>query len=173
MSAADEHPAASRRLNKEEENRVVARLYTESIESRQRGLEELDRRYYPVAEPTRISDERLKSSIERQVDQEMELRRTRRAEAEATMPVTNQRRGTAAAPRTQTHEEVRESVQRLYDDSLARKKENLEESRRRHAPARPPAAKVSKEHIQEWVDKSSRPKKTEYSVAEVNKIYGL
>lgn len=179
----EEYREGPRRLNKEEEERLIARLFTESVEQRQLKLEELDRRYYPVAEPQRISQEQLQKSVERQVDQEMAIRQARREEAEAATFKRNNRASAAADEKrasradgsgaTMSSEEVEASVKRMYDETLARKQVNLEESKRRYAPPAPKTKKVSKNELQEWVAAASKPKKTEFTIDEVNKIYGL
>ncbi|KAK7195908.1 hypothetical protein NESM_000523500 [Novymonas esmeraldas] len=166
-------------LTAEQEEHLVDRLYTQSLSRKEANMAELDARYYPVAAPQTISPETLQKSVQRQVDAEMERRQQRRREmdamaaAEATgYPSTA---AAAAAKKTLAQDQADASVQRMYDETLARKKAKMAESERLYAfhPESVKTAKMSKEALSESVARMSKPKKTEFSIEEVNKIYGL
>lgn len=163
----------------EQEEQLVDRLYTQSLHHKEATLSELDARYYPVAPPQTISQETLQKSVQRQVDVEMERRQQRRKEMDAiavaeAMGHANGSRATASK-KTLTLEQTDVSVRRLYDDTLALKKARMAESERLYAfhPEDLKSAKMSKAALQVSVHRMSRPKKTEFTIAEVNKIYGL
>lgn len=166
-------------LTAEQEEHLVDRLYTQSLSRREAALAELDARYYPVAAPQKIAPDALQKSVERQVDAEMERRQQRRREmdaqvvAEASGHANN--RAAAAAKSVLTPDEADASVRRLYDETLTRKKAKMAESQRLYAfhPEDVKTAKMSKEALQESVNRMSKPKKTDFSIADVNKIYGL
>ncbi|KAL7696165.1 hypothetical protein N2W54_003498 [Lotmaria passim] len=166
-------------LSAEEEGRLVDRLYTQSLSHKEATLAELQSRYYPVAAPTIISEEELQRSVKRQVDDEMELRRQRRAEMDATASAAtnyaSRRDATAASEKKLSPEAVDASVRRLYDETLARKKANMAESEKRYAfhPESVKSKKMTKEDVKASVERMSQPKKTAYTTAEINKIYGL
>jgi hypothetical protein len=168
-------------LTPEEEGQLVDRLYTQSLSRKEATMAELEARYYPVAVPITISEEELQKSVKRQVDDEVEQRRLRRAEMDATAAAAattgyaNRRDTTAASAKKLSHEEVEASVRRLYDESLARKQASMAESKKRYAfhPESVKAKKMPKDEFQASVARMSQPKKTEYTTAEINKIYGL
>ncbi|KAG5468418.1 hypothetical protein LSCM1_02398 [Leishmania martiniquensis] len=166
-------------LTAEQEERLVDRLYTKSLSRKEAILAELDARYYPVAAPQTISQEKLQKSIQRQVDTEVERRQRRREEIDAMVLVEAMgyanSKAAVAAKTTLEPEEVDASVRRLYNETLSRKKVNMEQSERLYAfhPEGIQSAKMSKGALQESVNRMSKPKKTEFTIAEVNKIYGL
>lgn len=155
------------------------RLYTQSLLQKEATLAELDARYYPVTASQTISQETLQKSVQRQVDVEMERRQQRRKEmdAMAVAKAMGHASGSraAASKKTVTAEETDVSVRRLYDDALGQKKARKAESERLYAfhPEDLKSATMSKAALQESVNRMSKPKKTEFAVAEVNKIYGL
>ncbi|GET92438.1 hypothetical protein, conserved [Leishmania tarentolae] len=166
-------------LTPEQEERLVERLYTQSLQHKEATLAELDARYYPVAPLQTISEETLQKSVQRQVDVEMERRQQRRREmdamavGEATGPAAGRR--SAASKKKFSPEETDTSVRRLYDETLAQKKLKMAESARLYEfhPEDIKSTKMSKAALQESVNRMSKPKKTEFTIAEVNKIYGL
>lgn len=167
-------------LTPEEEGQLVDRLYTQSLSHKEATLADLDARYYPVAAPTTLSEEALQKSVRRQVEDEMEQRRQRRAEMDAMAAAAASGTGTrrdasAASAKKLSPEETEASVRRLYDETVARKKANMAESEKRYAfhPESVKAKKMSKEDFQASVERMSKPKKTEFTTAEINKIYGL
>ncbi|CAC9541040.1 hypothetical protein conserved [Leishmania donovani] len=166
-------------LTPEQEEQLVDRLYTQSLLHKEATMAELDARYYPVAASQAISQEMLQKSVQRQVDVEMERRQQRRKEmdAMAVAEATGHANGSrvAASKKTMTLEQTDVSVRRLYDDTLARKKARKAESERLYAfhPEDLKSAKLSKAALQESVNRMSKPKKTEFTMAEVNKIYDL
>ncbi|KPA82473.1 hypothetical protein ABB37_03534 [Leptomonas pyrrhocoris] len=167
-------------LSAEEENKLVDRLYSQSLSRKEATLAELQARYYPVAAPLTISSEALQKSVKRQVDEEMEQRRQRRAVMDATAAAAatgyaNRRDPKVATQATISPEEVEVSVRRMYDETLARKKANMAESEKRYAfhPEGVTSKKMPKDEFQASVERMSKPKKTEFTTAEINKIYGL
>ncbi|CAJ1022944.1 hypothetical protein, conserved [Leishmania lindenbergi] len=166
-------------LTAEQEERLVDRLYTQSLLHKEDTLMKLDARYYPVAASQTISQETLQKSVQRQVDTEMERRQRLRQEMDAmaaaeAMGYANGKVATAAR-KTLTAEETDASVRRLYDETLVRKKAKMMESERLYAfhPEDVKSAKISKKALQASVNRMSKPKKTEFTIAEVNEIYGL
>lgn len=167
-------------LSAEQESQLVDRLYTQSLSRKEATMAELQARYYPVAAPSTISEEELQKSVKRQVDDEMEQRRQRRVEmdamaAGAATGYPNRQGAKATSGKAISPAEVEASVQRLYDETLARNKANMAESEKRYAfhPDSIKTKKLAKDEFKASVERMSQPKKTEYSVAEVNKIYGL
>ncbi|KPI87997.1 hypothetical protein ABL78_2933 [Leptomonas seymouri] len=176
----DERVVGGVYISAEEEGRLVDRLYTQSLAHKEATLAELQSRYYPVAAPSTISDEKLQRSVKRQVDEEMEQRRQRRAEMDAkaiatAMGYASHREAVAASEQKLSPEEVETSVQRLYDETLARKKANMMQSEKRYTfnPESIESKKMRKEDLQASVDRMSKPKKTVFTTAEINKIYGF
>ncbi|CCW60762.1 unnamed protein product [Phytomonas sp. EM1] len=164
----------------QDEEKLIDRLYTRSIERKKAIIEESERRFYPVAEPTKISAEQLQKSIERQVYREMARRQARAQEADASLYGPNN--GAAArsvsgkgriAAQTLTNDEVADSVLRLYNQSLERRKANMSESENRYLFHPPESKKLPKGEIQEYINKMSQPRKREYTIDEINKIYGF
>lgn len=179
--------SAAPRLSPEAESRMLDRLYTESINHKEVTLRELDARYYPVAPRQTIPNDRLQQSVQRQVDQEMQRRQQRRVELEAAAAAPPPRMrsssarpkdghaGTAQGAATLTPSELDASVQRLYDNTLAQKKANMTVSEQRYL-FNLDAAKgktIPAKELQESVNRMSKPKKTAFTVEEINKIYGL
>ncbi|ESL08755.1 hypothetical protein TRSC58_03537 [Trypanosoma rangeli SC58] len=160
-----EAPAAVK-LTKEREERLVARLHDQSMAHRQETLRELETRLYPTMPPKRLAKETIESSVTRQVNQEMAARQAAREEREARIQESYKTRKLPA-------EEVDRSVESLYTESIQRKKANMEESRKRYLYAGPPVIQKKFSDIREYVTRLAVPKKREFTVDEINKIYGL
>ncbi|KAG5468011.1 hypothetical protein LSCM4_01098 [Leishmania orientalis] len=166
-------------LTPEQEEQLVDRLYTTSLSRKEMILAELDARFYPVAASHTISQETLQKSLQRQVDSEMERRQRRRQEIDAmvifeAMGYANSKAATAAK-KTLEPEEVDASVRRLYDETLSQKVAKMEQNERLYAfhPEDIKTVKMSKVALLDSVNRMSKPKKTTFTIAEVNKIYGL
>lgn len=162
-------------LTEEDEQKLIQRLYYNAIESKKETLQALDRRYYPTAEPKKITEEELRRSVNRQVDQEMALR-LQRAQASYAAVYTRPSNGTAGlktVTKPLSSEDVEQSVERQYTDALERKKANMDESNRRYLHHAAPTKTMPKSVIQESINRLSQPKKTEFTILEINKIYGL
>ncbi|CCW66435.1 unnamed protein product [Phytomonas sp. Hart1] len=157
-------------ISPKETEHLIERLYTQSIERKKAILEESERRYYPIVEPQKISAEKLQKSIERQVDHEMALRQARAQQADASLYGSH--RG-ATATRTLTTDDIASSVSRLYDQSLEKRNANMAESQSRYMFHPPESKKISKKEIDNHINVLSKPRKTEYTIDEINRIYGL
>ncbi|KAG5494099.1 hypothetical protein JKF63_01934 [Porcisia hertigi] len=166
-------------LTPEEEAQLVERLYTESLARKKSTMEALDVRYYPVAPPHAISETTLQQSIQRQVDDEMQRRQQRRQEIDAMVAVSSlgykDSKALTASKKTLTSEEVGLYVQRVYTEELERRRASKVKSERLYGfhPEDIKAAKMSKDALQASINRMSKPKKTEFTVAEINKVYGL
>nr|CCC89982.1 conserved hypothetical protein [Trypanosoma congolense IL3000] len=144
---------------------LVERLHDRSIEHKNETLRQLEARLYPTVSTKRLPKEVIEKSVERQVDIEMARRRTARENLE----LLTKRKPTEKL----TPSDVERSVERLYTDSLARKKANMEESRRRHLFPGAETVKKDTKAIHEYVARLAVPKKREFTIEEVNKVYGL
>lgn len=162
------------RISKEQEEDLVDRLYRHSLEQKEKKLKELDAHYYPVAKEKKISNEEMTKSAERQVDVEMNRRKQQQEENDKKF-YEDQRKTTKTTKITQA--ELEQNIKHLYDDTLARKKANREESQKRYLfdreKATGPQKLMKPEDFKASVERMSKPKKTEFTTAEINKIYGL
>ncbi|RNE99784.1 hypothetical protein TraAM80_07972 [Trypanosoma rangeli] len=154
------------KLTKEREERLVARLHDQSMAHRQETLRELETRFYPTMPPKRLTKETIENSVMRQVNQEMAVRQAAREEREARIQESYKTRKLPA-------EEVEKSVECLYTQSIERKKAIMEENRKRYLYVGPPVIHKKSSHIREYVTHLAMPKKREFTVDEINKIYGL
>ncbi|EPY28028.1 hypothetical protein STCU_05337 [Strigomonas culicis] len=162
-------------ISREDKEKLVDRLYTQSIESKKQKLEELEARYYPKKESKKISKEDIQKSVLRQVDEEMEFRRRAQAQAEANV-YTKDAKTKKSADTAMSPLEIEESVKRMYDEALQRKEKNLEQSRKQYMfdPEKSaPTKKAPPGELKEYFEKISKPKKTDFSTDEINAIYGL
>ncbi|RNF18957.1 uncharacterized protein Tco025E_04348 [Trypanosoma conorhini] len=160
-----EAPAAAK-LTKEQEEQLVVRLHDHSMAHRQETLRELEARFYPTMPPKRLDKETIDGSVTRQVNQEMAKRQAAREEREARIQE-------GYKPRKASAGNVDRSTEWLYAESMQRKKANMEESRKRYLYSGPPVVHKKASEIREYVTRLAVPKKREFTVDEINKIYGL
>lgn len=182
-----ENGLASQKISREREEKLISRLYTQDLALKANRMEELDRRYYPMAPPITISEEKLKASISRQVDDEMQKRRIKQEEAAAAAqrpPGVARTSGGATAAhkgdlvgRPMTPGEVEASIERMYTTTIEKtkmkNKQLVEEQIKRERRNCLETKKMSREALQESVNRLSVPKKTTFTVEEINKMYGL
>lgn len=170
-------------ISKEEEEKLINRVYTQHMALKVNCMEELDRRFYPMAPPMTISQEKLQASIRRQVDDEMEKRRMKReAEAVARAAGAGSSGGSggqhrAGPGRPLPPEEVESSVGRMYSETIEKNKmkreQLLQEQIKREQRGCLETKKIRKGELLESVNRLSVPKKTVFTIAEINRIYGL
>ncbi|EAN85823.1 hypothetical protein C3747_63g141 [Trypanosoma cruzi] len=166
MDADDGGVPAAAKLTGEQEARLVARLHDVSMSHKQETLRLLEARIYPTMPSKRIPKEAIEGSVMRQVDQEMMKRQAAREERE-------KRIQEEMKPLKVPSETVERSTCRLYTESIQRKKANLEEIKKRHLYAGPPMVQKKFSEIREYVTRLAVPKKREFTIDEINKIYGL
>lgn len=171
-------------ISEEEERKLINRVYNQHVALKATRMEELDHKYYPMAPPIVITPEKLKASITRQVDNEIEKRKMKQMEAEAAAGprVAAGRSSSSAArgrggPRVLDSSEVEANVERMYTQTLEKskiKREELvqEQIKREHQNCLKTKT-VGKSTLQEIVNRLSVPKKTTFTTEEVNKMYGL
>lgn len=163
------------KISEEDEQKLLRRLYDDAIEHRNQNMKELEARYYPVAAPQTMSEDKVKSSVSRQVDDEMQKRAMRKEEQDQrAYGKLEQERKT----KKMTASEIDESVERLYTQSLRRKELNMEESNKKYlfdvTTATPGQRKtMSGQDLKDSANRLSVPKKTTFTTEEINKIYGL
>ncbi|AAZ10695.1 uncharacterized protein TEOVI_000267800 [Trypanosoma equiperdum] len=162
----DSHPRIGLMLTEGQFEALVTRLHDKSVEHKAETLRQLDARFYPTAPPKRLPKEAIESSVVRQVDHEMNRRRAARENLEI-----QEERKTLSKKISSA--DVESSVERLYTETLARKKANMEESRKRYLYAGPDMVKKNAKEIQEYVGRLAVPKKKEFTIEEVNKVYDL
>lgn len=174
---ADEVPEYQQKayLSREDEEKMVNRLYAQSLDAKKQKMDALDARYYPKTESKKITKEQMQKSVNRQVDEEMERRKQANAEADQ-RAYSQDAKTKNATVKTLTKEEIDSSVRRMYDETLEKKQRNMEESRKQYMfdPEKTaPTKKAPPAELKEYFERISKPKKTEYSTAEINKVYGL
>lgn len=162
-------------ISKDEELELIQRLYDRPIELHEQLMKDLDNRFYPTAPPTTISEDALKSSVTRQVDDEVERRKqhAQQYDDHAYGPIEKDRQHV-----TLSASEIDESVERLYTQSIERKKESKERSNKRYLfdqslgiPGKKKS--IGGKELKESAVRLSVPKKTKYTIEEINKIYQL
>ncbi|ORC93782.1 uncharacterized protein TM35_000016590 [Trypanosoma theileri] len=166
METTDGESPTAARLTREQEEGLVTRLHDHSMKQKQENLQKLDARFYPTAPRRCLPKETIESSVARQVDQEMMKRKAAREEREARIE-------RETIPKKISSEEVESCTERLYTESLARKEANMNESRKRYLFHGPEVTQKKFSEIKEYVARLAVPKKREFTVEEVNKIYGL
>lgn len=157
------------------EEELIQRLYDRPIEQHKQLMEELEARFYPVAAPQTITEEALQGSVNRQVDVEMQRRKERNQQYDehAYGGIEKERQHVKLSAA-----DVDASVDRLYTESLERKKANQEASNRKYLFDQSygiPGKKktIGGAELKESANRLSVPKKTQYTTQEINKIYGL
>lgn len=152
------------------------RLYTQEIERRRENLAQLDSRFYPVAQPCVISSSQLAQSIDRQVDQEV----ARRQQSVAARHSGALEQNAASSQRKLSSGTIEASVQRLYNESVhnketktAEQNHQLDEAVPCDKNSTPSTKKLSPKEIKTIVHRLNVPKKTTYTIDEINKVYGL
>eukprot|EP00796_Vickermania_ingenoplastis_P004384 gene4384-3188_t len=153
----------------------IDRLYTRPIAEHKHIMEELESRYYSVQKPQTISDADLKNSVIRLVDHEIQLRQEHRQQFDDAA-YGNMERSRRGKKISSADEDA--MVERLYTETLERAKANREENNKRFLfdqnLAYPKGKKViNKSEMEESAQRLSAPKKKEYTIAEINAIYGL
>lgn len=151
------------------------RVYDRPIEQRKQLMEELDARYYPVAPPQTISEEDLKTSVNRQVDTEMERRKEREQEYDQNVYGGIEK---SRQHLTMSASEQDSCVERLYNESLAKAKNTREENDKKYlfdqSKGVPGKMKtIGGADLKASAVRLSVPKKSTWTVSEINKVYGL
>lgn len=178
---------SSRPISQEEEGKLIDRVYRQHVAQKSSRMEELDHKYYPMAAPIVITPEKLHASIRRQVDDEMEKRKMKQMEAEAAAAAgprvaagrspSAAGKGRGGGARVLDSSEVEANVDRMYTQTLEKskmKREQLvQEQIRRETQNSLKTKKVGKTTLQGIVNRLSVPKKTTFTVEEMNKVYGL
>jgi len=174
---------SSRPISKEEESKLINRVYHQHMALKASRLEELDLRYYPMAPPLTITPETLKASIKRQVDDEMTKRKMKQEEAAAARAVaarsTNGARNGkgGGSVRVLNASEVEASVERMYTEAIEKSKMKREqlvpEQIKRERQNCLETKIMEKSALQAAVNRLSVPKKTTFTTEEINKMYGL
>ncbi|KAH8614196.1 hypothetical protein ERJ75_000709800 [Trypanosoma vivax] len=153
-------------LTEDQVQQLVTRLYEKALDQKNEKMQQLNDRFYPTVSQKRLPREAIDASVTRQVDQEMAKRRGWREE--------QQRCAERQLVSTKiSSSELADSVGRLYTDSVAKKKANMQASRERYLFTAPEPVKKSQKEIREYVAQLSVPKKREFTVDEINKIYDL
>ncbi|KAH9577634.1 hypothetical protein LSM04_009740 [Trypanosoma melophagium] len=166
METTDGPSPTATRLTKEQEEGLAVRLHDHSMKQKQENLQKLEARFYPTAQKKYLPKETIERSVARQVDQEMARRKAAGEERE-----TRIQGGTA--PRKITSDEVHSCTERLYTETLVRKEANMTESRKRYLFHGPEVTLKKSSEIKEYVSRLAVPKKREFTIEEINKIYGL
>jgi hypothetical protein len=157
----------ARRLTAEDVERLNGRLYTQAIENQKQNMEKLEQKYYKTAEPKVLAKEEIDASVARQVNAEME-RRSKRNEELSTKHYKDEE------TKKMTAAELEDSVGRIYSEAIRQKEAKKEQLEAKHKFKNKSAGKkISKEDAAASGARLAVPKKKEFSVEEINKIYGF
>lgn len=156
----------SRKLTREEEEKLTNHLYTNSIENRKKSLEAIEAKIYRTEASRRLTKEEMEESAVRQATTELEMRRRRREELVKKVHKEEE-------PVTMDAEEVEASLRRMYEEPIRIRKANMETLEKKHAPAPEAGRRLTGEQQKALGDRLCVPKKTTYTDEEINKIYGF
>lgn len=157
----------ARRLTKEDVEKLTTRVYSQAIDAHKTQIEQLDHKYYQMAEPKVLLKDQMEASVARQSTAEMERRSKRNVELS-----TKHYHDEDAKRLSQA--ELDESIGRVYSDAIRQNKLKMEQLNTKYRFKNSSAGrKISKEDGLASGARLATPKKKVFSTEEINKVYGF
>jgi predicted RNA binding protein with dsRBD fold (UPF0201 family) len=163
---ADDASPKPKKLTTEEVDGLTKRIYEDSMARKQRSVLEIEAKVYKTEEPKKLDKAVIEASVTRQVNDEMERRKKRNEDLK-------NKYYKDAAPKTMSSTEVEDSVRRVYSDAMRHKSDTITKLEKKFAPAAPVTKKINDEERKTMAERLAKPKKTEMTTAEINKLYGF
>jgi hypothetical protein len=154
------------KISKEQEEQLLNSLFTQAIQKKKDSLAKLEAQVYKYEPPKLISPDDVKASCMRQHDDELERRKTKRAElAQRLRPVVE--------PKVLPRDAIEDAVNRVYVQQLQMKKDNLSKLKEAQAEADRKLCvpkKLTPEEMQSCGQRLSKPSKRNFTEEEINAI---
>jgi hypothetical protein len=172
-------PREAPKMTEEGLEKLVQRLYVDSITHKDVELKKLEKKYWPVAKANTKTQEQIDAGVDRQAVKELEMRKTRMEQATTKM---QKERAAAAAggkagePKKMSEEEVEESVRRLYTDCVRIRAETRARLEKKmcftnRSVVHGKEKKLSKEALQASASRLCAPSKRTFNADEINLLW--
>eukprot|EP00755_Sulcionema_specki_P021791 Sspe_Gene.74955::Locus_46839_Transcript_1_1_Confidence_1.000_Length_571::g.74955::m.74955 len=154
------------KLSEEQKEAAVKRLYEDEMRLKNDKKKTLEKKIYKEEAPKTISVSQLEESVSRQYEAEVKRREAKAKELK-------NKYYKAAEPHKLPQEEIEGSVQRIYADAMRHKTDRVQRLEAKYTFKRKEAPKLSSDVMKESSNRLSKPKKTDFSEDEINRIYGF
>eukprot|EP00999_Lentomonas_sp_LEN2_P000708 NODE_1705_length_762_cov_118.714961_g1656_i0.p1 GENE.NODE_1705_length_762_cov_118.714961_g1656_i0~~NODE_1705_length_762_cov_118.714961_g1656_i0.p1 ORF type:complete len:177 (+),score=29.79 NODE_1705_length_762_cov_118.714961_g1656_i0:189-719(+) len=150
------------KISRDEEEKIVDRLYSKSVEQHAMRLEKRKREIYREEDPVKIPEAKIQEKVTKMMDFEMENRK-RKHQSLLTKYYPD------APTVKRASEEVQESVSRLYGNAAAKEKKLQQLEEKYQFKPKPTGKSKTKDEQADIIARLSKPKRTDWSG---HKYYG-